>query len=234
MYSPCTCDRPYEACYKCAVTHVIRSIVGKESCYCEGANGGLCVNCRADLLPPFEEAFARVEPTSTRLAQAYARSKGLIPETMTDPSSEVFAVRWFQNAELVAEELRSEVDTDPLAHAAALWFLASLVRSGSVVPAPLREWAYMAIMGESSKPKQSARHPGSTIMRDKLVVELLLEIELMGVKPTTSDSTNGLSGCHAVAQAFSYLNLPPRRYEGVRAIWLRRRKLLGVSFPGEW
>lgn len=233
-FIPCNCERPYEACYRCAVTHVIRSIVGQDTCSCDGAEGGLCLGCRAKLLPPYDEAFARIEPTSPRLSKAYAQSKGLISETKVNPSTGSVFVRWRQDIERAAVELRSEVDESPLAYSAAFCFVADLVRSGSVVPASLREWSYMAMMGEANKPRQKAKHRGSTNMRDKLVVKLLLEIELMGVKPTTSNHERALSGCHAVAQAFSYLDLPPRRYEGVRAIWLRREKLSGVSAPEEW
>jgi hypothetical protein len=222
MYQPCQCSTPYDKCFRCAVTYVVRSIVGMESCDCEGASGGLCPICRLKRMPNFELAYAETDPKSWTDAEARAGSKGQVARDICDPDGRAIGSLSRQGPELAAVELVNDARQDPRDYLAALHFVANFVREGRVVPEPLREWAYSAITGKIQPPRLKGKVKGATRARDVLIMRLIDDIQEMGIPPTSGDHERGRSGCHAVSEALTYLNLPPRGYERIRSIWCSR------------
>ncbi|WP_054006869.1 hypothetical protein [Cypionkella psychrotolerans] len=213
-------------CYKCAIGYVIKQACGFDHCNCIARGEPFCEECLGELRSDFAYAFELAEAPYQKLAEARARSFGLVGQTREN-------CVWFtQDINKAAAELFSQAQLDPVCFDAALWFVSDRVRNGEIVPEVLREWASKAILGHAKRPKAKGKYAGATYTRDRLIYLLIRElIDDLKLNATSGDRDEGKSACHAVAEAFQVLRLQPDSYESIRRIWLNRHKLSAFSSP---
>ncbi|MCF1707534.1 hypothetical protein L0V05_01760 [Tabrizicola sp. J26] len=142
---------------------------------------------------------------------------------LTEEESFFVSLRQIEDA--AAKELSVEVEQDPVSFDAAKLLVASAIKEGRPVPAPLRAWAYGLITGETVRPVAKGKLLGATDARDRMICMLVQELlDAFSLKPTSGEREAGTSACNAVAKAFALVGLAPSSYEAVIGIWGKRKK----------
>lgn len=252
-YEDCVCGE--RECFACAVGFVIANLGFSPGCNCLLGNRRPCRNECQLMFANWQRAFELSASPYRETAKRLARKVGTVVDRALlvkegqqnmDVTTEVLAgrshwseghisMRWKQDRDLAALQLSKEIESDPVSFDAAKFFVATIIREGGVVPISLREWTAGILTGKIERPKARGKLKGATIPRDKLIVELLLELlDSFALKPTASDRNNGLSACHAVAEGFRLLGLIPSSYETIVKIWEDRKSLNYLSSSDDW
>ena len=96
------------------------------------------------------------------------------------------------------------------------------------MPQVLRDWVDDEFFDPSS-PNWPKKKPKDM---DLEIVFLVLHLVQSGLKPTENRASGtGTSACDAVAEAMAHFGLRPQSYEGVEAIWGRRKQLFPSCCP---
>lgn len=226
FFEPCSCEAPYEGCFRCAVDFVIISMGWNLSCDCLRYGKRSCGECQ--LHEEYRLGFAMADAPYSTLAMERMKTRGHV----WDLSSSGGGVSR-QVTPKAAESLLDEAKEDAISHFAALHLFQQLVSRQQPAPDRLLKFVGDVAIGNIQAPKLKGKYRGATKTRDKLIAQLIFEIVgNCGLKPTSSDEGNGQSACHAVARAFALLRLKPSSYRSILRIWKRRGELLTVDFPG--
>jgi len=113
--------------------------------------------------------------------------------------------------------------TDPLAYDAAVYFLADCLRHGTNAPKVLREWGFLALTGEISRPRMKGKYPPALFWRDREIVNIIKEVVYrFRLDATSSKEDFGSSACNAVSEGLRLMKLQPDSYTAIKRVWQKR------------
>lgn len=84
-------------------------------------------------------------------------------------------------------ELLSNAKHDHVAFDVAISIAGDLLRNGDALPSPIAQWTADVLQGTIQRPRQHGdKHKFSLMRRNKVIVNLLIELNNLGFSPTTS------------------------------------------------
>lgn len=101
--------------------------------------------------------------------------------------------------------------------------IANLIEEGQALDALQKAWLLGLLRRQVKRPARVRGAP-KTPESDERVYSLVSDLVALGMTATRNDASLALSACDVVAETFSKLGQSPNTFEGVKKVWLRKKK----------